>query len=172
MSVPGLIYVPNAITPEMETTLINLIDDSEWDNSLRRRTQHYGWRYDYTDRGVREPAAPIPSEFLEAIGYDDVDQIIVNEYQPGQGISTHIDRTDAFGGSIVVLSLLSTVPMVFALGDQQNTAWLERRSIAIMTMEARYEWTHCIPARKSDEKDGVRVARQRRVSITYRQLRN
>ena len=39
--------------------------------------------------------------------------------------------------------------------------------LLILSREARYDWTHEIPARKSDVIDGVRRARARRVSLTF-----
>jgi alkylated DNA repair protein alkB family protein 8 len=43
----GLTYIDDIITPEQETELINFIDIQEWNNSLSRRTQHYGYLYVY-----------------------------------------------------------------------------------------------------------------------------
>ena len=39
-------------------------------------------------------------------------QLIVNEYTPGQGIHAHIDR-DLFEDGIVAISLLSDIQMIF-----------------------------------------------------------
>ncbi len=41
------------------------------------------------------------------------DQLIVNEYQPGQGISPHIDNKTLFSDIIVSLSLGSNAVMIF-----------------------------------------------------------
>jgi len=54
----GLEYIPDYISPEREKQLLDTIDRHEWDTSLRRRTQHYGYRYDYRARTVT------PSMFL------------------------------------------------------------------------------------------------------------
>ena len=79
------------------------IDSAPWMTDLKRRVQHYGWRYDYSARFVSEDmkAAPIPApmrdlaEMLHERGWFDrpPDQIIVNEYEPGQGIAPHVDVT-------------------------------------------------------------------------------
>jgi alkylated DNA repair dioxygenase AlkB len=50
------------------------------------------------------------------------------------------------------------------------SAILEPRSLLILSSEARYEWTHEIPARKSDEVNGVKQPRARRISLTFRTL--
>ena len=41
------------------------------------------------------------------------DQLIVNEYQPGQGISPHIDNQTLFGDVVVSVSLSSNTIMTF-----------------------------------------------------------
>jgi alkylated DNA repair dioxygenase AlkB len=41
------------------------------------------------------------------------DQLIVNEYIPGQGIGDHVDHTKLFGQEVVSISLLSDVVMTF-----------------------------------------------------------
>ena len=46
------------------------------------------------------------------------------------------------------------------------------RSLLVMTGAARYEWTHAIPPRAFDVIDGQRVERKRRVSITFRKVRD
>ncbi|MEN9874244.1 MAG: hypothetical protein RL186_1141, partial [Pseudomonadota bacterium] len=62
---------------------------------MKRRVQHYGWRYDYRAGRVNsnDYLGPLPSVFAELankIGENlsaptDFDQVIVNEYLPGQG---------------------------------------------------------------------------------------
>jgi hypothetical protein len=60
--VPGLYYYPNFVSPEEERLLINDIDSNEWDNTLKRRVQHFGLRYDYTSKSVDKSATiePLP----------------------------------------------------------------------------------------------------------------
>jgi len=41
------------------------------------------------------------------------DQVIINEYQPGQGISPHIDCERCFGPRIFIISLGSQAVMEF-----------------------------------------------------------
>jgi alkylated DNA repair dioxygenase AlkB len=50
----------------------------------------------------------------------------------------------------------------------QVSLWLAPRSLLLLQGAARYEWHHGIPARKSDLRNGQRVQRQRRVSLTFR----
>src|SRR5919202_7152180 len=44
---PGLTYVPDYINVDEQNKLLNIIDKQEWSTILKRRVQHYGYRYDY-----------------------------------------------------------------------------------------------------------------------------
>ena len=94
------------------------------------------------------------------------DQCIINEYLPGQGISRHIDCVPCFGDRIVSISLLSGCVMEFQRYEEVQELYLEPRSLVLLTGDARYKWTHCIPARKFD---GARE-RVRRISLTFRNV--
>lgn len=45
------------------------------------------------------------------------DQVIVNEYQPGQGIANHIDCISCFSGTVISLSLGSSCIMDFTRNE-------------------------------------------------------
>jgi len=47
---------------------------------------------------------------------------------------------------------------------------LEPRSIVVLKDDARYKWTHSIPARKVDNFYGQTITRERRVSLTFRKV--
>jgi alkylated DNA repair dioxygenase AlkB len=98
------------------------------------------------------------------------DQVIVNEYLPGQGIAAHVDCEPCFGPVIASLSLGAPVPMVF--GNRRTREVVEvdlpPRSLLVLSGEGRYEWTHSILARKTDVIDGRTRDRVRRVSLTFR----
>ena len=101
------------------------------------------------------------------------DQVIANEYLTGQGISAHVDCEPCFGEVIASLSLLSACEMQFHCVEtgEARAAILPERSLLVLAGAARRDWTHAIPARRSDSIDGVRVMRQRRVSLTFRTMR-
>src|SRR3954452_6889602 len=98
------------------------------------------------------------------------DQLIVNEYEPGQGISAHVDCIPCFGP--VVCSLTLGSPCVMELSavedDGAESLLLERGSLLVLAGEARYKWRHAIPGRKTDKVGGRAVPRGRRVSLTFR----
>ena len=101
------------------------------------------------------------------------DQIIVNEYQPGQGISAHIDCHPCFGETIASLSLLSASVMRFAsqVHSQQMELQLQPASLLILKGDARHMWTHAIPSRKTDVFEGQKHTRSRRISLTFRTMK-
>ncbi len=177
--VEGLQYIPNFITAEEEQCLLKAIDKAPWSDALRRRTQHFGYRYDYTSRDVPERLGPLPewaqpiADRLVQMGHPRPDQLIVNEYLPGQGISKHIDQPRAFGPVVASLSLGSRCVMTFEptrnVADAvSHDVLLERCSLAVLTGPARYQWFHSIPARKADMWKNRNLMRSRRVSLTFR----
>jgi alkylated DNA repair dioxygenase AlkB len=178
----GVIYLPNFITVEKENLLAQHLDLASWNNDLKRRVQHFGYRYDYKARRVTADShlGPLP-EWLQpvarafaAAGYTSKtpDQVIANEYLPGQGISAHIDCEPCFGPVVASLSLLSHCEMVFRNVDSRASTGiiLEPRSLVILSGKGRYRWTHEIPARKSDMINGFRQHRDRRISLTFREV--
>ncbi|WP_404406760.1 alpha-ketoglutarate-dependent dioxygenase AlkB [Pelagibacterium halotolerans] len=68
------------------------------------------------------------------------------------------------------MSLGSTCLMEFSHihSRQSSTQALAPRGLLVLNDEARFNWTHGIPARKSDVIDGKKVPRGRRVSLTFR----
>ncbi|MEM6780767.1 MAG: alpha-ketoglutarate-dependent dioxygenase AlkB [Pseudomonadota bacterium] len=172
--ISGLEYIPDFITPNEEQGLIDAIDQQPWLEDIKRRVQHYGYKYDYKARAVTDDAylGPLP-EWLELVAQKlsfKPDQTIVNEYMPGQGISAHIDCVPCFGGVIASLTLGSGAIMQFTNDDRKEEIYLEPRSLVTLSGLARYEWTHAIPARKSDMVNGFKIERGRRVSLTFRSI--
>jgi len=182
---PGLRYCPEFIAAEEEAALLHLIDNETWLDDLKRRVQHYGFRYNYKQRSVSpdDRIGPLPPAFqalgrrIHQAGYIDAepDQAIVNAYEPGQGIAPHVDCEPCFTDSICSLSLLSPIEMAFtplAAPREGLTQLLAPRSLIVLAGKARYEWTHGIRARKSDPGPfgKGRVPRRRRISITFRNV--
>lgn len=122
--ISGLTYISNFITQDEENALISSIDAQPWLNDLKRRVQHYGYKYDYKARAISNDSylGPLPDWFssisnklhCERIFPSVPDQAIVNEYLPGQGISTHIDCVPCFADTIASLSLGSRCVMEFS----------------------------------------------------------
>jgi len=179
--IPGLIYVPDFLSETQERQIVAAIDDGPWRYDLKRRVQHYGWRYDYKAREIDMSMrlGPLPewamvlANRLKSEGYLPhlADQVIVNEYVGKQGISRHTDCTPCFDDGIAMLSLLESWEMIFR-EDRRGSAIkvhqvLEQRSVTIMAGEVRYQWTHEIPSRLT-EPGGLK--RRRRISVTFRKV--
>jgi alkylated DNA repair dioxygenase AlkB len=177
-SIPGLKLVADFVSLEQERSLLASIDAQPWRGDLERRVQHYGWVYDYKRRAVDDSMylGPLPSFAADLIArlHDEgfmpklPDQLIVNEYTPGQGIAKHVDCKPCFGPVVVSLSLGSATTMVLQRGADKLELRLPVRSLLVLAEDARYLWSHMIPARQSDMVDGVRRTRARRVSLTFR----
>jgi alkylated DNA repair dioxygenase AlkB len=179
-SIEGLRYVPGYVRPRDAEILLAAVDAAPWMTDMRRRVQHYGWRYDYTRRTI-DPSmylGPLPpwaadlAEWLHINDYVEAvpDQVIVNEYEPGQGISAHVDCVPCFGPTILSISLHSGCTMEFRhlQSGAQASLYLEPGALLVLQRESRYGWQHAIPARKVDVVNGEQRPRGRRVSITFR----
>jgi alkylated DNA repair dioxygenase AlkB len=180
--VTALSLLSDFITSVDEQALLKVIDEQSWLSDLKRRVQHYGYRYDYTARQVTMDLylGALP-ECLQSLANrlhqsglltTPPDQVIINEYEPGQGIAPHVDCVPCFGDTVASLSLLSGCLMDFShiKTGQQTNLYLPPCSLLILKKEARYHWQHGIAKRKSDTVDGVKTPRARRVSLTFRNV--
>ena len=182
-TISGLQYVENYIDERQHDWVLARIDEHQWLDDLKRRVQHYGFKYNYKARTVNMDMriGELP-EWLKNLSYqlhkdgympEVADQVIVNEYEPGQGISSHIDCEPCFKDTIVSLSLGSGCIMNFTNKFDKKKkipVWLEPRSLVVLSGEARDKWLHGIPARKSDAWEGQKHDRERRVSLTFRKV--
>ena len=180
--IPDARYLPSFITPDEEADFIRRIDENEgaWLTDLSRRVQHYGWRYDYSERAITSDMriGPLPdwlqelAQRLYETGCFDrpPEQVIVNEYEPGQGIAMHTDHS-GFGPAVAMVSLGDEWEMGFArAGDSaqaKSHMMLERGSALILTGEARRKWRHGIAKRLTEGPRRERK-RSRRLSLTFR----
>ncbi len=181
--IQGLQYFSNYITEQEERTLLDKIDNNAWSTQLRRRVQHYGYLYDYRKRTVdlSMRIGDLPSWTMSIAARFQADQllrtapdqVIINEYLPGQGIANHIDCPYSFGNTVLVVSLGSACVMQFVQPERLDRyeLLLQEGSLLLLCGTARYEWQHGIPARKWDTLPGYRFRRKRRVSMTFRTVR-
>jgi alkylated DNA repair dioxygenase AlkB len=179
-NVPGLQYVPDFLSIEEEKELLRSINDAPWLSDIKRRVQHYGYKYDYKARSIDysmylgplpEWAADLGERLFRRNFIDKIpDQLIINEYLPGQGIANHVDCEPCFGETIISISLCSPCVMDFiSLRTKEKLELiLEPRSLVVVSGEARHKWTHGIAFRKSDYFCGVKYDRSLRISMTFR----
>ena len=134
-----------------------------------RRTQSFGWRYDFDDASFT-PAEPIPdwlqplreraAVFAEMTPNAFV-QTLVARYDSGAGIGWHRDR-DVFE-EVVGFSLATPAVLRFrqraASGFRRASQNVLPRSAYLLSGEARHDWEHSISP-----------GDQLRFSITFRAL--
>jgi DNA oxidative demethylase len=119
-----------------------------------RRTQSFGWRYDFDDASFA-PTDPIPDWLLplraKAGGLADVVaeefvQALVARYDPSAGIGWHRDR-DVFE-QVVGVSLNTPATLRFRrrtpTGFQRTSLEVAPRSAYLLSGEARHDWEHSI----------------------------
>jgi alkylated DNA repair dioxygenase AlkB len=181
--IPGLYIIPDFVSAAEEHELLNRFDSGYWSyvgsKSSSRRVQHYGWIYNYKSRSVKPSdyigALPEWAESLAQRLYREelmpyvADQLIINEYTSGQGISAHADSPESFRDTIVSISLLESWTMQFSrsLKGPSHPVLMPSRSALVMSGESRGSWLHEIRKRKKDESGSTRI---RRVSLTFRKV--
>ncbi len=172
----GLIYREDFLSEFEELELITWIDAHPWNTEYSRRRQFYG--RSYNDPSV-ETTVPSLFQILARRLFDEglvtslPDHVLINDYQPGQGIAAHLDEMPHPDSQVVTISLLDSYPMEFArIGTEEKfEQWLARRSVAVMNGASRTDWTHEILKRKADlVQGGGRRVRGRRISVTYRTM--
>jgi alkylated DNA repair dioxygenase AlkB len=172
------------------TYLVNELDKSKWDftgNSNSRQVQHYGYKYNYLggingnintkttdipaymDKLIKEITDVCNSNNLLPTNYK-FNQLIVNNYFPGQGISAHVDNIH-YGCVIACITLGKGCIITFRKGNDERDIYVEDNTLYIMSGDARYKWTHEIKKVKTDYVNGVNYKRDRRVSLTFRYVK-
>ncbi|GMH09627.1 hypothetical protein Nepgr_011468 [Nepenthes gracilis] len=210
LNIPGVYLFHDFITPNEEEGLLAAVDARSWKCLSKRRVQHYGFEFCYQTRNVDTKrhlgalpsfVAPVLERISTCSELDDagnikLDQLTVNEYPPGVGLSPHIDTHSAFGDMIFSLSLAgpcimefrryhegvwepeSSSRVIYIEKQENSTDFLRRaiflppRSILLLSGEARYAWHHYIPHHKVDiVKESLIRRSSRRVSLTFRKVR-
>ena len=84
-------------------------------------------------------------------------QAIINLYQPGEGITPHVDLLGRYGDGIIGVSFSSGSVMRFdkvrPVESDTQTRWdvyLPELSIIVLSQEARFDWTHGIDKKTKD----------------------
>lgn len=184
-----------------EMELLRTIDAREWEETHKRRTQHYGYRYKRSKPGTRGAGSLEQATDLRELGptfckikrrldktlgrvrgrravpagwAELADQVLVSEYQPGQGAASQTDPP-LFASHVALLSLGADCELelerdVPGQAGSRASQRLPRRSLLVIYGDARYLWRRGIAARKSDVVDGRRMLRARRVLVTFRKI--
>ena len=97
--VPGVYYIPNYVTPEDEKCILDQIYSAEWVQLRNRRLQAIGTQPGPSTVHVKGMVKTIP-QWLDQIGStlqqegilkQRPNNVLINEYLPGQGILAHED---------------------------------------------------------------------------------
>jgi len=128
--------------------------------------------------GILRPHVP-PSTYnllFPSVSYQSR-QATLNRYEPGEGITPHVDLLKRFGDGIIGVSLGAGCAMDFkeVEGDARWSIWLPPLSIIVLEGDARYRWTHGIERVRKDwvskggsDDEGEWIDRGLRTSITLR----
>lgn len=178
--IKGLYICEDIIDKKEEKELVAEIYKNDWLTDLHRAVQHYGYKYDYKKRRIDRNDLigdlPVWTNKLEKnifkvlkknkidLPYDSFDQLIINEYTKNQGITKHTDCVPCFMDGIFTITLINHGTMTFRRGEESHDVLLNRRSVAILTGESRYNWTHEIATNKNKHFSTEKP----RVSITFR----
>ena len=178
----GLTLIENYINEEEEINLIDIINKQSWNTKLKRLTQHYGYIYNYKFRSItkNDYIGELPiwlNPHISKILNDQYiserpDQVIINRYLPGEGISAHIDIPTIFKNKIYSLSLGSGCNMIFTNKDnnEEKEIYIHPRTLLIMENDARYKYTHSIKPMQYDISNKKIIDRKIRYSITFRNV--
>jgi alkylated DNA repair dioxygenase AlkB len=173
---PGLRYEPKLIPRDEAAAFVSLISDLPFEAfqfhgfTGKRRVVSFGWKYDFSAQRL-EAREPIPEFLLPlrsraalfgGLSDDDLEQVLVTEYQAGAAIGWHKDK--AVYDEVIGISFGASCTMRFR--RPQGRSW-ERRNVVlepgsayIITGESRSEWEHSIPPVEA-----------LRYSVTFRSLR-
>lgn len=170
-AIPSVYYIPEFITSTEEEWLIQQVNSSKakWTTLSRRRLQNYGGHVH--KKGLIQ--APLPS-WLQSIctrlhkevpvfGAGAPNHVLVNAYEPGEGILAHEDGPLYYPG-VCILSLSSTVvikfkakpgelePVTSNSGDTFSLV-LQPRSLLVFADVAYTHFLHGIEETLTDQLD-------------------
>ena len=119
-----------------------------------RKTQSFGWRYDFDDASFM-PSAPMPdwlqplrdrAAAFARVRAEDFVHVLLARYDPGAGIGWHRDR-DVFD-QVVGISLNTPAKLRFRQrmtnAFRRTSLELVPRSAYLLSGESRWEWEHSI----------------------------
>jgi alkylated DNA repair dioxygenase AlkB len=172
----GMVYRPEFIDAAEERDLLAWLETQPFKPfefqgfEARRKVVSFGWRYDFSRSHLEKADGPPPelrplrdkAAALAGHAPEEMQQVLINKYEPGAPIGWHRDR--AVFAEVVGVSL--GAPCTFRLrrrterGFERKSLILAPRSAYLLSGPARTEWEHSIPP-----------VDQLRYSITFRNFR-
>ncbi|KAK0058824.1 alpha-ketoglutarate-dependent dioxygenase alkB 4 [Biomphalaria pfeifferi] len=177
MNFPGITIIENFVSPDEEFYLDAAIKETPFQKSQSgRQKQDFGPKVNFKKQKIRVSSfngLPSYSRFLfERMGAHSC----LKDFQPvelcnleycierGAHIDPHFDDAWLWGERLVTLNLMSDSCLTFTLDEDpflEVRVPLLRRSLIVVSAEARYHWKHGI-----SETDVI----GRRVAMTFREL--
>lgn len=186
-SIPGLFIFHNFINDIDEEKLKRATNKCDWNgvgsNSAKsRRVQQYGYKYNYRSKNItnKDYLGNLPEwssdlekkiselPIVKQLQPGTPNQLIVNEYNPGQGIAWHTD-SKSFDQPIVTVSTGGSC--VFEMKSPEGNVvklLLKPKDCVVMSGDSRWKWKHRIPKTAVDRFEGKDYRRHTRISYTYR----
>lgn len=173
--IAGLRYEEDLISEAKEKTILDRLMTLELAPFRfhgfvgNRKTQSFGWRYDFDDasftrtEAIPEWLQPVRERAARIAGVQPHDfvHVLLARYDPGAGIGWHRDR-DVFD-KVVGISVNTPATLRFrqrtGSGFRRASLRVEPRSGYLISGESRWEWEHSIAP-----------GDQLRFSITFRTL--
>ncbi|KAI9276345.1 hypothetical protein BY458DRAFT_505572 [Sporodiniella umbellata] len=187
--IPGLKHVKKALTHEQQMIMINDIIKGGYFSSSENINQAmcFGKLPSFV-----EPIRSVCNELCSSLFSQEIldrhpifDQAILNLYQKGEGIVSHVDLL-RFEDGILIVSLLSSCVMtmrpasktsqsyektIYDKDDNRFDILLRPGDILALSGDARYKWEHGIEEKTADMINGEYIERGTRVSVTLRKLK-
>ena len=143
----GLFYIPSVLSSKEVDDIVMGLDKGQWkpltiNIDTGRLVQQFGFAYNYHSSAVTDPAPEFP-DFIQRLAQlavkecekvglrTEFNQCIVNNYQPGQGISAHTDKHD-FGPVIACFSLPLTSHLLKRMGSTIFDRGVARCTLCLM----------------------------------------
>ena len=158
--IAGLRYDEDLITEAEEKTILDRLMSLELAPFRfhgfigNRKTQSFGWRYDFDDasftrtEAIPEWLQPVRERAARIAGVQPHDfvHVLLARYDPGAGIGWHRDR-DVFD-KVVGISVNTPATLRFrqrtGSGFRRASLRVEPRSAYLISGESRWEWEHSI----------------------------
>lgn len=194
---PTVYYIPNFITAAEESQIVRnvyAVPKPKWTCLSKRRLQDYG--------GVPHEKGMIPetipdwlTKYMEKVAHLNLfgetrkpNQVLINEYLPGQGIMPHTDGP-LFSPTVTTISCGSHTILEFFENNETRTnvcrLLLERCSLVVLQDDMYAKYLHSIrevdadvigedcanvPHCRNQYRIGEVIERQTRISVTIRNV--
>lgn len=172
-TIEGINYYPNCLPESVQRNLINNVPKELLSIYGSGKQSHLYIPFPAHINCLNDY---IPSDFKQRLWKgQDAEAIIMQVYNPGDGIIPHKDL-EMFGDGVAIFSFLSNTTMIFTHPELKlkSKIRLEKGSLLLMSGTARYDWFHEIPFRAGDwvMNDGEEkwVSRSQRLSVTMRRI--